>query len=231
MSVKEGHSKMLVQQPLQRETLGSQIYRALRTAILEQTYKGGERLTQEELASNFGTSRIPVRDALRKLETDGLVTAEGSGYSVVQFGPEDVMEVYAIRALLEPYAARKATANIDEEQLEAVRALTTRMAEAMRDGDFEQLTHENSELHMTLYEASNMPRLVRMIESLWSGRPPLTPLQVPEQAERSVKEHEELLSALTARDGERVAGLLEAHILNARDALLNHYARESKVDA
>src|SRR5690606_19390370 len=103
--------------PLLRETLGSQIYRALRKAILDQAIEGGERLTQEELASSFGTSRIPVRDALRMLQMDGLVIAEGGGYSVVKFGPEDVIEIYAIRALLEPFAAKVATAKLDEKQL------------------------------------------------------------------------------------------------------------------
>lgn len=218
---------MLVQQPLQRETLGSQIYRALRTAILEQTYAGGERLTQEELATSFGTSRIPVRDALRKLEADGLVVAEGGGYRVVKFGPEDVMEVYAIRALLEPFAAGLATENLDDVRLEAIAAHTQQMAAAAKNRDFDEYAQENSDLHMTLYEGSNMPRLVKIIEGLWIGRPPLTPLQVPEQAERSVREHAELLRALTARDAKSVRTLLEAHIVNARDALLAYYARDN----
>ena len=76
-----------------------------------------------------------------------------------------------------------------------------------------------------------MPRLARIIESLWIGRPPLTPLQVPAQAERSVREHEDLLKALKARDPQKVHDLVEAHIVNARDALLEYYARESEVDA
>lgn len=231
MSRKDTPINMLAQQPLQRETLGSQIYRALRTAILNQTYKGGERLTQEELASSFGTSRIPVRDALRMLQTDGLVVAEGSGYSVVKFGPEDAVEVYAIRALLEPYAAQVATEKLDDEQLDSISARTRSMGQALKAGDFEALARENSELHMTLYEAANMPRLARIIEGLWIGRPPLTPLQVPAQAERSVREHEDLLKALKARDPQKVHDLVEAHIVNARDALLEYYARESEMDA
>lgn len=226
MSRKDPLITMLEQQPLQRETLGSQIYRALRTAILQQTYQGGERLTQEELATSFGTSRIPVRDALRMLETDGLVVADGSGYSVVKFGPEDVMEIYAIRALLEPYAATIAAERIGPEQLERIVGHTRNMAASARQGDFEEYARENTELHMALYEASERPRLVRIIEGLWIGRPPLTPLQVPSQAERSVREHEELLQALMARDGERVGKLIKEHIMNARDALLAYYARE-----
>ncbi len=222
---------MLTQQPLQRETLGSQIYRALRTAILERVYKGGERLTQEELATSFGTSRIPVRDALRMLEADGLVVADGSSYNVVKFGPEDVIEVYAIRALLEPYAATIASENISQEQLESIAEYTCRMAESVEQGDFEEYARENMELHMTLYEAAELPRLARIIEGLWIGRPPLTPLQVPAQAERSVREHEALLTALTARDAKRVGKLVETHIVNARDALLAYYARENDADA
>lgn len=221
---------MLVRQPLQRETLGSQIYRALRSDILEQVYEGGERLTQEELGASFGTSRIPVRDALRMLEADGLVVADGSGYRVVTFGPEDVIEVYAIRALLEPYAASAAAAKIDKEQLESIAEQTRLMADAVKRGDFEGHAQANAELHMALYETSNLPRLVRIIETLWIGRPSLTPLQVPAQAERSVREHEKLLEALTAGDSERVGKIIKEHIINSRDALLAYYSREAVAD-
>lgn len=231
MNRKEDLISKLAQQPLQRETLGSQIYRALRQAILNETYEGGERLTQEELATNFGTSRIPVRDALRMLEADGLVVADSGGYSVVSFGPEDVMEVYAIRALLEPYAAHLATNNLTNEQYDSIVKSTERMTQALTEDDFEAFAEENTALHMTLYEACNLPRLVRIIESLWIGRPPLTPLQVPEQASRSVKEHRELLRALERRDANRVRELIEEHIVNARDALLKLYAKEGETDS
>ncbi len=231
MSRKDPLTTMLEQRPLQRETLGSQIYRALRSAILQQTYEGGERLTQEELASSFGTSRIPVRDALRMLETDGLVVADGSGYSVVKFGPEDILEIYAIRALLEPYAASIAAEKLGQEQLQRIVEHTRNMAASAKAGDFEEYARENAELHLALYEASQRPCLVRIIEGLWIGRPPLTPLQVPSQAERSVREHEELLEALMTRDGERVGKLVEAHIMNARDALLAYYAREESANS
>jgi DNA-binding GntR family transcriptional regulator len=210
---------------LQRETLESQIYRALRTAILERTYRGGERLRQEELASAFGTSRIPVRDALKRLASDGLLVAgDGGTFQVITFGPEDVEEVYALRALIERFAAERACERATDETRATVSELTHLLTDAARAGDFESYTRHNTAFHMTLYEAAGMPRLLRIIEGLWVGRPPLTPIQIPGQVERSLEEHERMLAAIESSDPERLGALIEGHILSARDALLEHYA-------
>lgn len=216
-----------IHKPLHRETLDSQIYRALRTAILEQEFSGGERLTQEELARTFGTSRIPVRDALKRLAGDGLVSVDDSGsYRVVTFGPEDVREVYAIRALVEPYAARLGARALTPEGLSALVDLNASMVAAADEQDFEGYTRFNASFHLSLYEASEMPRLVRIIETLWVGRPPLTPIQVPGQVARSLEEHEQILVALRKGDPDQVAMWVQHHIEHARDALLLYYSRQ-----
>src|ERR1700724_2015413 len=94
---------------IQRETLETKVYQALRAAIIEGHLARGERLVQDDLPTQFGPSRIPVRDALKRLETEGLVTVDERGsYIVSYFGSEDVEEIYGLRLLLEPYAAGKA---------------------------------------------------------------------------------------------------------------------------
>src|ERR1700724_1649431 len=83
--------------PIRRETLGAQVYHLLRDRILRGEVPGGARLTQGPLAEEIGTSRIPIRDALKRLESDGLVVCDETGrYSVVQFSTEDAEGGYAI---------------------------------------------------------------------------------------------------------------------------------------
>ncbi len=201
----------------------AQVYQALKKAILERQLIGGERLVQDEMASTFGTSRIPVRDALRKLEMDGLVTVdERGGYFVSVFGREELEEIYAIRALLEPYASVRATTKLSTNDLEKLEKLVQAMAQALSTQDLEDYTHLNQTFHFTLYEATKERRLLRFIKSLWSGLPPLTPIAVPTQSQRSFEEHQALLKGLKEGDVKLVEEVMRTHIQNACTSLIAH---------
>lgn len=207
---------------IRRETLEMQVYQALRKAIIEGQLARAERLVQDDLAAQFGTSRIPVRDALKRLETEGLVSLDERGSYVVSFfGSEDVEEIYGLRLLLEPYAAGKAldymTAN-DLEELENV-------VQEMKEAAIERYVQLNQTFHLSLYELSRQHRLVRMIQSLWSGLMPLTPITVPGQLERSASEHEAILRALQERRRDVLEALMREHIEHAAKALQAHLAR------
>lgn len=207
--------------PVRRETLEDQVYRALRQAILEGRLKGGERLVQEALASTFGTSRIPVRDALRRLHQEGLVEAdERGGYRVATWGPEDVEDVYTLRLLLEPEALRLAGPKLSEEELDELEALQFQMEEAASEGDLDRYVDLNRSFHFFLYEAAGKRRLFLFIQMLWSGLPPLTPLSVPGQLDRSNREHRLLVQALRKGAVEDAVHILRRHIRYAMEALL-----------
>lgn len=207
--------------PIRRETLEDQVYRALRQAILEGRLKGGERLVQEALASTFGTSRIPVRDALRRLHQEGLVEAdERGGYRVATWGPEDVEDVYTLRLLLEPEALRLAGPKLSEEELDELEALQFQMEEAASEGDLDRYVDLNRSFHFFLYEAAGKRRLFQFIQMLWSGLPPLTPLSVPGQLDRSNREHRLLVQALRKGAVEEAVHILRRHIRYAMEALL-----------
>ncbi|BCZ90688.1 GntR family transcriptional regulator [Thermus thermophilus] len=207
--------------PIRRETLEDQVYRALRQAILEGRLKGGERLVQEALASTFGTSRIPVRDALRRLHQEGLVEAdERGGYRVATWGPEDVEDVYTLRLLLEPEALRLAGPKLSEEELDELEALQFQMEEAASEGDLDRYVDLNRSFHFFIYEAAGKRRLFQFIQMLWSGLPPLTPLSVPGQLDRSNREHRLLVQALRKGAVEEAVHILRRHIRYAMEALL-----------
>jgi DNA-binding GntR family transcriptional regulator len=212
---------------IRRETLETQVYEALRKAIIEGRLARDERLVQDELATQFGTSRIPVRDALKRLETEGLVTLDERGsYIVSYFGSEDVEEIYGLRLLLEPYAAGKALDCMTASDLEELENIAQEMKEAATLKDIERYVQLNHTFHLALYELSRQRRLVRMIQSLWSGLMPLTPMAVPGQLERSAREHEAIMRALQDRQRDTLELLMRDHIEHARKALQAHLTIE-----
>lgn len=212
---------------IRRETLETQVYEALRKAIIEGRFARDARLVQDDLASQFGTSRIPVRDALKRLEAEELVKLDERGSYVVScFGSEDVEEIYGLRLLLEPYAAGKALNGATAGDLEDLESITREMKTAAAQKDIERYVQLNQTFYLTLYGLSRQRRLVRIIQSLWSGLMPLTPMAVSGQLERSASEHEAIMRALKERQRQKVEVLMRDHIEHARRALQAHLAAE-----
>ncbi len=210
---------------IEKGTLETQMYQVLRTLILEGRLAGGERLVQDELAAKFGTSRIPVRDALKKLEHDSLVRLDGHGsYVVNSFGIEDLQEIYDLRALLESYAVVKVVTKLTDDDLVELEKLVDGMNQAGHAHDIERYVQLNQVFHMQLYEVGKEPRLLRMIKNLWSlsGVPKYTPATIPGQLEHSIVEHQMLLKALKDRDASAAEVAIRTHIQNAGALLLTH---------
>jgi len=201
---------------VRRETLGAQVYHLLRDRILRGEIAGGSRLIQGPLSEEIGTSRIPVRDALKRLESDGLVKCDETGrYSVVQFSTEDAEEVYAIRRRLEPFAVELAARAMTSEAMGEIKSLFNELIKAARRRQLEKYIEINTSFHMAIYEASGMVRLVRIIRGLYSGVPSLTPIVLEGRIVRSQEEHAEIVDRLEARDGAGAARAMDRHIENA----------------
>ena len=201
---------------VRRETLGAQVYHLLRDRILRGEIAGGSRLIQGPLSEEIGTSQIPVRDALKRLESDGLVKCDETGrYSVVQFSTEDAEEVYAIRRRLEPFAVELAARAMTSEAMGEIKSLFNELNKAARRRQLEKYIEINTSFHMAIYEASGMVRLVRIIRGLYSGVPSLTPIVLEGRIVRSQEEHAEIVDRLAARDGAGAARAMDRHIENA----------------
>jgi DNA-binding GntR family transcriptional regulator len=181
---------------------------------------------QGELAAEMGVSRLPVRDALKRLEAEGLIEGDELGrYTVIPFTLADAVEVYAIRRRLEPLAGAMAAERASAGELAAVSALLEQMGRIARQGRPKLYVEINTRFHMAIYEASGARRLLRMIRMLWSGIPPLTPIALGERMRNSHREHEAIVERLLARDAEGVAAALERHIANAEHELELQLAR------
>lgn len=149
------------------EPLADRITRELRDGILERKYTPGSSLRQETIAKEMGVSRLPVREALRRLESEGLVVIRPhSGARVVVLDFEECVEIYKIRERLEPLAFSESVGKLSEEQIGEVRERST---------ELESLTHDHlawleadRSLHLAMYSGMRDSRLLNMIVGFWN---------------------------------------------------------------
>lgn len=211
--------------PVRRRSIEEEVYQRLREAILKGEIAGGERLVHEDLAGRFGTSRIPVRDALKRLMADGLVDVDERGiYRVSRCGIEDVEEIYALRLLLESHAVALAVPQLRADELAKLERLQESMEQAADAGDSEAYVQLNQAFHRQLYESANQPRLTRIIHGLWQGLPPLTPMTLENRLQQSNQEHRAIIKALRQRDAEGAVQAMRKHIAAAGAALRDYVA-------
>jgi DNA-binding GntR family transcriptional regulator len=201
---------------VRRLTLGGQLFEVLRLRILSGEMSAGSRVIQDEVAGEFGVSRIPTRDALKRLESEGLLRGDEIGrYTVASLSSDDAVEVYAIRRRLEPLAGSLAASRATDVELAQIGRLLEETERAGKKRDASAYVELNRHFHMAIYEASRAPRLVRMIRTLWSGVIIFTPISAPKRIPHSNQEHRALFDRLLARDAEGVAAALERHVANA----------------
>lgn len=190
----------------------------LRQAILEGALEPGQRLRAEHLAERFSTSRTPVREALVLLEGEGLVDLEPRRGALVRpFDIADVLDLYEVRALLEPHAAARAATRVSPEALERLRELCTA---AERPGADHLALNES--FHAEILVAASSARLESALRGV-AGIPRAFRSAYWASADmraRSLAAHRDLVSALAAGEAELAAATMRAHVLGARAFLL-----------
>ncbi len=176
--------------------------------------KPGERVRQEDLAERLNVSRVPIREALRVLESEGHVTYEPHrGYTVTKLSVEELKEIYLLRRLLETEATRRAVPLVDEELTEHLEALTSEMDELADAGKLLGYAEINRNFHLLLFERAGMPRLYRLIEVLWQNSEAYRSLFLndPTWYEQAQQYHRAILDACKAKDVARVVAAQDEH--------------------
>lgn len=193
----------------EREMLHNKVCSVLRRAILKGKLKSGEKLVQSELAEEIGVSRMPIREALRTLETEGLITIEPHKGAVVRpISKKDIEELYELRVILEPLALKKSIPNLTKQDLATLKSNHADMMLASGDA----YTEINKKFHQTLLSRCESSRLLAFIETISHGFAQDTPEIIPGQMEKSNKEHANILDAILQEDEERAAQYLAEHI-------------------
>jgi DNA-binding GntR family transcriptional regulator len=200
--------------------------RSIRDAIMRGDMPPDSRIHQADVAAQLGISRIPVREALRKLEAEGLVVLiPNSGARVARLEKNELVEIYMIREALEPMALKAGIDHITDAQVLEIDLLRRGMDETPYDDD-EAILELDRRFHLAAYSPETTPRAIRMIEELWNTTHKFRQrykrkLGDIEKAEVS-SEHYLIVQALRSRDGARAAAILEQHIRRTRLGLIRH---------
>lgn len=197
-----------------------QISSSLKKNIYDGVLSAGVPLKQEELAEQFGVSRIPIREALKKLEAEGLVKHEpNKGAVVTTHSIPEIIEMLDIRIGLETRALILAIPRLTPDHLDSCQAILERYDQASKPSVWSAL---NLEFHLTLYSAAGKPRLLRMIEDMVLGTQRYTRIYISHVVgrEQPQREHHALLDALRAGDEDKAIRLLEEHIAHTQQAIL-----------
>ena len=206
-----------------RRALREETYEALRKAILRGKVKPGQRLKEERLASEIGTSRTPVREAFHKLEQEELVIRlPRGGFVVREWSRSDVEEIFGIRSVLESYAASVATEKIDDAKLAMLENKLRESEESLERGDTEKLIQLNTEFHDILYRSSKSRKLYHMINNLrdYFYRYRVAILGINGIPQRSLRDHKKMLLAMRKKDSALVEKLVREHILRGKEIVL-----------
>jgi DNA-binding GntR family transcriptional regulator len=199
------------------------VYEQLRESIVEGRLHPGESLVEATLAATYGVSRTPVREALTRLQHDGLIHRGDRGLVVRESSPEEILDIYDTRVILEAQAARLAAKRRSEFDLARIRNEQERMHECLtKKSPPGECAQQNRTFHRAVWRASGSGSLIDLLERLNTllGRYPATTLASPGRLEAANAEHNQIIEAIADGDAELAAEVATRHFLAARDIRL-----------
>lgn len=203
------------------------VYALMLEAIDRGEYPPGARLVETDLADRFGVSRTPVREALNRLESQGVAARDGKrGLTVAALDADQLGELYDLREVMEGFAARLAARRASPAEIAVLREMVE--ADRAIAEDATALALSNRRFHRQLHRASHNRYLVQMLDSMRRSLALLsgTSLAAPGRGAESVTEHDAIVLALEARDEARAEDAARTHIVNAYKMRLRLEAEE-----
>ncbi|MDP4024629.1 GntR family transcriptional regulator [Methylobacterium sp. NEAU 140] len=219
---------------LQPDTLRQRVENAVREAITSGVYAPGERLVERTLCADLGVSRASVREALRRLEAEKLVrTIPHRGPVVAAISVEEARQLYALRAVLEGYAAHAFALNATDAAVEAFERAARALRDAAVSGSRERVIGAKSALYAVLFDHCRNDLVREVIQGLLHRINVLraTSLMHPERLPRSLAEIDALAQAFRARDAEAARRLASLHVENACAVALAELGRQTGTPA
>ncbi|WP_206812985.1 GntR family transcriptional regulator [Paradesulfitobacterium ferrireducens] len=202
------------------------VFSTLRNAILDGKLRPGERLVERDIAEKLGISRTPIREAIRKLELERLVVhIPRKGVVVAGFTKEEVMEILAIRSVLEGLICRIAAEKIEDKEVERLEYLLEQINQEHLKGNVKKVNTLHDKFHDTIYRSADSPRLYDLISTLGEYIRKFAQIGYtkPGRTEKAIIEHREMLNSLRKRDPKEAERTAIKHVENSRDAYLETY--------
>ena len=204
--------------------LGEVVYEALRQAISENQFKPGERLMETELADEMAVSRTPVREAVRKLESEGyVVMIPRKGTYVASLSIQDVNDVFEIRSALEGMAAYYAALRASEEEIQQVKDFVETGARLWETSDLARTVAEDIQFHSMLYRISKNKKVEPLINDLrvQTQRLRSSTLATPGRLKFALDEHRKIVAAVEARDPKAAREAAYTHVEQSKEVMLS----------
>lgn len=200
---------------IQKVPLCEIVYNKLKTGILEGDFRPLEKLNQSLLAKQLGVSRMPVRDALRMLERDGLVENHlDKGYIVATFSKDKLDDILLVRRILEPKAVLLAEKHFTSADIAQLENYLSKEWSEYKKGNWKNLHKLNVSFHFTIYNKCSSPLLIEMIQKLWNSFPKYILHEQNDSNRQSLQSHERILDYIKKNDFNAAAKEMEEHIHN-----------------
>ncbi|MGG1399009.1 GntR family transcriptional regulator [Bacillus salipaludis] len=202
-------------------------YQFIRQKIMEGTFKPSQKLVESELAEIIGVSRNTIKKALLKLEQENLVSLEeNKGATIKSFSLEEIINYLEIREILEGLIAKTAATNISDSNLIQLEETVEKMKDHLDNNRFDEYSKCNHIFHNIIYEASTNAQAVEMVQKIKNQlqRLQLKTILVPGRNQDSLKEHEKILNALKAKDGQWSEDAVKFHVSKVRKTIVENYS-------
>ncbi len=201
-------------------------YESIRNAIMDGRFRPGDRLVTDAIASALNVSRMPVRDAIKRLQAEGVVDVFPSkGATVATVSVDHLKEVFAVRSVIEGLAAREAAKFITPDQISDLWKLFSEMEILVRSGAARAELAKNKEFHQTLYRLSENNLLQSMAEGLADSidRYRLRFHRLPRRSEEVLEQHRAIIHAISSHDHEEAERLTREHIECTAKVIIAHF--------
>jgi DNA-binding GntR family transcriptional regulator len=207
------------------KSIREKIYQKVRDRITYGFLNPGERLIEESLVKEFKVSRTPIRESLRQLENEGLITFErNKGFTVSKLSPKQVDEIYRMRWLLEGYASRLTAEKASERDVTRLRELNERLKGMAQDHDLMGWLQFNTMFHDYLCDHCGNGNLISIIKIIQRRiyRYKYITISIPGYMEHYIGQHEGIISGCEKNDGEMAEAGMRDHLETVRRLLLEH---------
>lgn len=203
------------------------VYEEVRERILNSEYKPNDSLVASELSREFGVSVIPIREALRLLENEGLVRGTPhKSITVTPYDIEDIRQIYAVRKLLESHAAGLAAKNFSKKSVALLKEILSEMVRSIKSKDYRRYQEKNTAFHRTLYEQSGNPWLCKVIFDLW-GKTRRSNAAVKYNANhrnKMMQDHRNILQALeSGKNFTEIESIVAKHVEAAMHGVIAYF--------
>ncbi len=210
------------QEAKKRKLLREHVYTGVKSAIIGGDFQPGKRLIEERLAADMATSRTPVREAIQKLEKEGLIfRLPRGGFAVKAVTEDEVEEILGLRSILEGYAAYLATSRITDAELKRLDEIIAREDACLKNLNVDEFIRLDGEFHDVLYRAAKNARLYGLLNDLrdYMYRYRVIILHYQRKLHLAVQDHKEMLASIKSKSPRQVERLVRKHVSRGKEII------------